>query len=174
VKKKKELTKILEEVVYLSTQNRPEVEWLQEIYKRFMIEQDVIKKADGDIKLYELMYGRKPNKSSEIIKIRFWRTGQHLPADRKQMAMFAKALGMNEGEKMYFTQALMDKSDMVFMDNDKLSDIYIARHKVMQTLIDEYLVKIYPLRKIELGITESNVEGSIRHMIILYPMKIRD
>ena len=48
--------------------------------------------------MYERMYGRAPKKDSEVLKLRYWRTGKCMPGNREHCLLFGKALELSETE----------------------------------------------------------------------------
>ena len=69
--------------VDLSREKRPEVTWIQGIYKRFQEKTGITEKNAADSLLYEKMYCSAPARPSDTLKIRYWRNGQHVPISSK-------------------------------------------------------------------------------------------
>ena len=105
---------IAEECLALGKEERPEIGWLNQVYDRFRKENGWIGKSEADKLLYMKMYASEPEKPSDTLKIRYWRTGRHLPAGREQCLSFGKALGLSEEEQRYLIQGYYDRSDQVF------------------------------------------------------------
>lgn len=143
---------------------RPELLWLQEMYRRFCARVGTTKKEEADVLLYQRMYGKRPEKSSDILKIRYWRTGRHLPANRDQCRRFGDALGLEEEERKYLFQVYWDRCDQVFYPEEPKGDVYVERTAYMQNLIQEYLWKIPPSRMLDLKLNPQEIEMHLRHL----------
>lgn len=143
---------------------RPELLWLQEMYRRFCEREGIIKKAGGDILLYQRMYGKMPEKNSDILKIRYWRTGRHLPANREQCSKFAEALGLGEKEKKYLFQGYWDRCDQVFYTEESEEEVYAERTGYIRSLVQEYLWKVPTSRVLDLNVNPREMEMHLRHL----------
>lgn len=161
---KKRIDNIIEKTIRLSSEERPELKEMTTIYKKFMRDNNIASKEDTDIFIYEKMYGILPNKKSEYIKIRFWRTGLHMPANREQANMFIKALGTDENTKKFLLMEYMDRCDRAFSKMQKDDNLYRERMNLMNNMIDEYLMKIHPSFLLEQSINQKNVRKSLRHI----------
>lgn len=87
---------LVEQCLKKEKELRPELLWLQKMYERFCEREGAVKKGEADRILYQRMYGKNPEKSSDLLKIRYWRTGRHLPANREQCRRFGEALGLEK------------------------------------------------------------------------------
>ena len=152
-----------EECIRLSKQERVEVVWLKKIYDRFRKEMGSLSKQEADNLIYEKMYCVSPTKTSETLKIRYWRNGQHVPSNREIGLAFSKALNMTETEQRYFIQAYYDKADVVFSSDD-CSEMYLERKKHMSDLVTEYFRKTHPEKLYRLKISPDMIENNIRHL----------
>ena len=146
---------------------RPETEWIQHRVNRFAEKEGICSKAEIDRLIYEKMYSRIPEKK-DTVKIRYWRTGHHLPSGRKEALLFAKALQLDEKERAYLLQACMDKSDLVFEEapdqENPLNTLYKDRVDLMETMISEYIAQIPPARMIQLKIPYERLAPYARHL----------
>ena len=159
-----ELKKILDGILLESHNVRPEVLWLQKQYLLFMKESGLSTKRDSDAFLYEKMYAALPENNSQMTKIRFWRTGHHVPSDRKQLLMFGKALGLTGEDQQYLLQAYADRSDLVFDESSVGCVQYQKRREIMDELIQEYLGKLHPAEQWKYGILSKDPLPSLRHI----------
>ena len=159
-----ELKKILDGILSRSLDVRPEVQWLQRQHLLFMEKNGLTSKRDADILLYEKMYAALPELDSQITKVRFWRTGHHVPSDRKQIMMFGKALGLGGEDQKYLLQVYADRSDLVFDASSAGSDCFLERRKIMDTMIREYLSKIHPMERRKYGVAAEDLLPSLRHI----------
>ena len=98
---------------------RPEKQWLGRMYDRFREANRSLGKAEADELIYMKMYAQIPGKPSDTLKIRYWRTGRHLPVSREQCLSFGKALDLSEeeisGEKEIVKDLGADSLDIVEM-----------------------------------------------------------
>ena len=159
-----ELKRILDDTILKSLDIRPEVTWLQKKYDCFMRENGLTSKLEADALLYEKMYAALPERNSQMTKLRLWRTGHHIPSDRNQILMFGKALGLGGEDQRYLMQVYADRSDMVFDAASAGSAIYQERLKVMETMIQEYLMKLHPAELIQFKIFSNDPLPSLRHI----------
>lgn len=88
---------------------RDETKWIQRQVDRFAAAEGIRGRAETDRAIYERMYAKAPL-PKDMVKIRYWRTGQHLPSGRREALMFAGAIGLDAGETEYFLQACMEKA----------------------------------------------------------------
>lgn len=154
----------------LSQSERPEVLWLKEIYERFQKLTGCREKKEADNLIYEKMYFSAPVKPSDTLKIRFWRTGRHVPSNRDICLRFGKALNMTEAELDYLIKGYYDRSDCVY---EKLTDsvTWRQRKKVMDEMVSEYLQKIHPGELFRLKIPSCSAENNIRHLYFTDALK---
>lgn len=159
-----ELKKILDGVLLRSLEVRPEVRWLQRQHLLFMKENGLTTKKDADGFLYEKMYAALPEQEAQITKIRFWRTGHHIPSDRKQLMTFGKALGLSGEDQLYLLQVYADRSDLVFDASSAGDSRYRERRGIMDTMIREYLDKLHPMERRKYGVLSEDPLPSLRHI----------
>ncbi len=88
---------------------RPELYWLTQIYESKRRER-ALKKAEMDALLYEKINKKAPEKLHNVLPIRYWRTGHHIPINRKTALEFGNALELSEEEMHYFITVYLDKS----------------------------------------------------------------
>ena len=159
-----ELKRILDDILLKSLDVRPEVQWLQKQHVLFMEKNGLTAKRDADTFLYEKMYAALPEQDSQITKVRFWRTGHHVPSDRTQLLMFGKALGLSGDDQQYLLQVYADRSDLVFDASSADSALYQERCRIMDTMIGEYLSKLHPMERRKYGISSEDPLPSLRHI----------
>lgn len=162
---KSQIIALAKACISLRNKGRPEVEWIQRIYDRFRKEYRLPGKAETDRFIFEKMYSRIPEKASDVLKIRYWRTGRHIPGNRTQCLSFGRALELSGEEMNYFIQRYYDRSDQVFESvPDKDDLVYWERRAFMEVLVDEYLMKIHPSRRLQMKISRKAMEHHIRHL----------
>lgn len=146
---------------------RPEAEWIQKRVDRIADIEGIKSRAEMDQLIYEKMYARAPKKT-ETTKIRYWRTGHHLPIRREEALAFARVLQMDQEEINYFLQACMEKSDLVFEEPPEPEHgsyfQYIARTALMEDMISEYIAFVPPARMFQLDIPYENLSAYARHL----------
>lgn len=160
-----EMKKLAEECMELACRERPEVQWLKEKYREFMRREGIAGKEEADKCIYKRMHGEMPMKPQDILKIRYWRTGRHLPVNHEQCVAFGRALGL-EGEDMrYLLQGYYDGCDEVHQEESAdMQSIYWKRRKAMQRLVEGYLRGISQSRLERMNITRSALWHSMRHL----------
>ena len=143
---------------------RPEVVWLKERYGEFMRREGFSGKEAADRCLYERIYGIRP-KRQDTLKIRYWRTGWHLPASYGLCAAFGRALRLDREEMRYLLQGYYDSCDRIYEEEPSDSrSAYWLRRKAMKDLTDRYLRSIPQNRMRQMRITERSLEHSMRHL----------
>ena len=120
-----------EECLMRGQEERPELVWLKERYDRFRKKYELLGKQEADRLIFEKMYSNVPQKSSDTLKIRYWRTGHHVPSNREQCLAFGKALDMNPEELDYLLRRYYDRNDMVFDEVSAERPEYRERRKLM-------------------------------------------
>lgn len=161
------ITELAAEVLLREAQCRTETDWIQKMVDRLAEAEGLKSRAETDRIIFEKMYGRAPEKT-ESTKIRYWRTGHHLPAGRDEALLFAEALGLDRAEKDYFLQACMEKSDLLFETPPEPGDgqysRYRERRELMETMISEYIAFLPPARMFGLNIPYKNLGAYVRHL----------
>lgn len=163
----KTMERFAEECVRLSEMPRPEVLWVKARYDRFRDKHRIFSKEEADQIIFERMYGRTAKKPSEILKIRYWRTGKHLPVNREQCQSFGKALELNQEDMLFLLQGYYDRSDRVFEAGDSKDLVYRARKELIDSLVEEYLGKVHPNQFQQLHITPNSLRKNLRHIYFM-------
>ncbi len=162
---RKEMEALAAETLDSQFQERPELAWLKKQYGQFMRREGISSKSAADIRLYERIYNCTPQKESDLLKIRYWRTGRHLPANYSQCRMLGQGLGLGEKELRYLMQGYFDSCDSVFStESDRLQADYQERRSQMELLVDRYLARI-PQKRLELlNIPQDALRHNFRHL----------
>ncbi len=165
-----DVIQLANQIIYKEPKRRPEADWVQQIVDRFAKAEGVSGRTETDQLIYKKMYG-KAAKKTDTVKIRYWRTGHHLPSSREEAIRFSKVLQMSQSETIYFLQSYMEKSDLVFdiLSNfEESSDyIYKQRRLLMETMISEYIAKIPISRIVQIGIPYEKLAIYTRHLYCL-------
>lgn len=141
----------------------PEKQWLKRVYDRFRAENGQMGKAAADELLFRGMYAAEPDKPSDTLENRCWRTGRHLPVNREQCEMFGQALNLSEGERRFLIQGYCDRCDRVFEAGTEEA-VYRERLAILEELRREYLDKVHPAMKRQLYHAGAKMEHSLRHL----------
>lgn len=155
------------EVILREPVRRPEAVWIQQRADRLAESEGIRSRAETDQLIYEKMYARAPKKT-DTTKIRYWRTGHHLPSGRGEALAFAKVLQLDSDEKIYFLQACMEKSDLVFEtvpgpDHPSFAQ-YEKRVSLMEDMISEYIAFVPQPRMFQLDIPYEKLGSYVRHL----------
>lgn len=130
--------RLLEECLRLGRRERPELRWLKNVYEERRREYR-LDKASMDAFLYQRIHGHVPEKSSRILKIRYWRTGHHVPVNRNMGLAFAQALELPPEQVRYLLMEWMDKSEEVWESvPGSEQSIYWERRERLKTLSEGY------------------------------------
>ena len=161
---------LAKECVALSKEERPELAWLKGIYKRFQDNCGIWEKQAADCLTYEKMYSCAPARPSDTLKIRYWRTGRHVPVSRDQCLMLGKALEMNREEMEFLIKSYYDKNDQSFEGREDYP-VYQKRKELLEDMVMEYLKKIHPGRRRQMRIAKRSLENNVRHLYYMEAMK---
>lgn len=162
---REETIRLAMECMALQHGERPEVQWLKEKYQEFMRREGIGGKEEADKCIYRRMYGKEPVKQQDILKIRYWRTGRHLPVNHGQCISFGRALGLDGADLRYLLQGYYAGCDEIYQEESPdMQSVYWKRRNAMQRLADGYLRKMPQARLEQMNITRSTLEHSIRHL----------
>lgn len=160
-----EMTGLAIECMGLGGRERPEVQWLKEKYREFMRREGIVGKEEGDRCIYRKMYGEMPVKQQDILKIRYWRTGRHLPVNHRQCVAFGRALGLDGEDMRYLLQGYYDGCDEVHeQEPADMQSVYWKRRRSMHRLVEGYLRGISQSRLEQMNINRGALEHSMRHL----------
>ncbi len=152
---------------------RPETDWIQQRADRLAKKEGIKSRDELDRFLFEKMYGRAPEKM-ESVKIRYWRTGRHLPSSREAARDFAQALDLDMREADYFLKACLERCDRVFHKKpdptDEAYPVYVRRRQLMEEMLSEYIAQIPPARMIQMNVPYKNLSAYARHLYCLDAM----
>lgn len=156
---------IARDCIAMEQQERPELLWLQRHHMHIQKKYNLKNKQDTDRFLYERMYGQQPKKTSELMKMRYWRTGRYTPGNREQCLLYGKALELSEDEIRYLLQNYYDRSLEVFdPETCQESKSYQEKTLYMRRLIDTYLHRLSKETLSFYKVSETELESSLRHL----------
>ncbi len=160
-----DVTELAEECISLGKVARPELSWLKSRYDRVRSRYHLKNKTETDKYLYERMYGNAPEKESEYLKIRYWRTGKYMPGNRRQCVLFGKAMELSETEMEYLIQQYCDRGLNAYDPAVCQSDgEYHRRIEYLQEIVETYLRNISKQRLEYLRIPERKSDVFLRHL----------
>ena len=160
LKQRKKILQLARECVEMSEKVRPEVTWLSEVYDRYRKRNGIRKKADADILISQRMHG-----VSAPLKVRYWRTGKHIPLNREQCQKLGMALELEKKEMEILFQRYYDRADRIWQDEPDAEDkVYRERRERMEALQKEYLIKIDPDRFLHRSVTHGKQKENFRHL----------
>ena len=159
----KRILALAEECIRLGKQERPEKQWIGRMYERFRAANGMPGKAETDGLIFRKMYGNAPEKASDTLKIRYWRTGRHLPGSREQCKAFGRALELSADETQYLIQGYYDRCDRVF-ETEEPDAVYLERIRLLGQLKQEYLDKVHPVIRLQIYQAGTELEQSLRHL----------
>lgn len=162
---RKEMEALAAEALDSQFQERPELAWLKEQYGQFMQREGISSKSTADLRLYERIYNCAPQKESDLLKIRYWRTGRHFPANYHQCRRLGQGLGLGEKELQFLMQGYYDSCDRLFSAEwDQTQTDYQKRHSQMELLVYCYLDRIPQKRLEQLNIPPGTLRHHLRHL----------
>ncbi len=167
---KEKLVCMAEKCIQMSGEERPELTWLKAFYEQFRNRCMPSGKLEADRLLFEKMYSRMPQKPSDTLKIRYWRTGRHTPVNREQCLMFGKAMEMNDKDLDFLIKNYYDRNDRIFEEGSE-NPVYLERKRQMEMLALEYLKKIHPRQRIQMNVSRASLKNNIRHLYYMEAMK---
>lgn len=151
--------------ILLGAKERPELGWLKKRHEQIQKKYKFKSKLETDAFLYYRMYGHAPNKVSDTLKLRYWRTGKYTPGNRTQCLLYGNALELSESEKNYLIQNYYDRNLNVYTSqNLETSRLYYARRECLNTLTASYLAKLSEGRCKSLNIPNGQEGHYLRHL----------
>ena len=128
-----------------SEQESQERIWIRERFEDVAQSQGVSGRGALDRLVFERLYGRQPEKSTEQLTVRYWRTGRHKPQSREQCLALGRALGLEGPDMSFLLQGYYDSADIVFSSADTDGPVYRRRRRYLEGLEEQYLAMAHPL-----------------------------
>ena len=133
---------LAKECVKASQGERPEVRRLKNIYEELRKAKG-LSRAGMDALIYQRIYGKEPERTSSTLKIRYWRTGHHVPVNRDTALAFARALELPSRDTSWFLTAWLDKSLEFYPEAPPRQDLlYWQRRRRLEDLASGYLERM--------------------------------
>lgn len=151
--------------IHQKPKERPELLWLRGHHEQIQKQYHQKSKTDTDRLLYERMYKQAPQKQSELLKLRYWRTGRSTPGNREQCILYGKALELSENEMQILIQCYYDRSMEVYLSpKDCAIPDYLKKLSNMKQLTDTYLQKVTSDKLEKLNIYPGKISHYLRHL----------
>ena len=165
----KETLDWLEKTLALCTESgweSREAAWIRERFEDVARSQSLSGRGALDRLVFERLYGRQPEKSTEQLAVRYWRTGRHKPQSREQCLALGRALALNPADEAFLLQGYYDSADMVFNAADYEDPVYRRRRRYLEDLVAQYLAMVHPLELECLNIPWEKSGEYLRHCYV--------
>lgn len=160
-----EVAKLAKKCILLGNEKRPELEWVRKRYEWIQEKYNLKNKTETDRFLYERMHGRSPEKTTEFLKIRYWRTGKYVPGSREQSLLFGKALELSKEEIRFMMQGYCDRSEDIYGTAESQHNRKCRERKAYLKKIAEEYIRNVPEEKLEsLHVPKEKAEMFFRHL----------
>ena len=144
---------------------RAELEWLKQKHLHFMRMYRFTNKKTADIFLYRQIYGRDPKTENDLLKLRYWRTGRHLPVSHELCSAYGKALRLDKAGQTYLLQGYYDSCDRLYETENMQDPLYRKRRILLEHLVENYLSNITEERLAQMKIyCHSQLIHNLRHL----------
>lgn len=140
--------------------------WIRERFEDVARSQSLSGRSALDRLVFERLYGRQPEKSTEQLPIRYWRTGQHKPQSREQCLALGRALELEPTDAAFLLQGYYDSADRVFSPADREDPVYRRRRRYLENLETQYLAMVHPLTMEQLHIPWERAGAYLRHCYV--------
>ncbi len=143
--------------------SRPEIKWLDMQYAALLKQKRFSSRRKADEYLFQQIYGKNARSETELLKIRYWRTGQHLPVNYETCLALGRALELDEDAIRYLLQGYFDSCDRRFETSSE-DPVYLCRKNYMEDLIRRYFSNIPEERIRSLRSSRKNMHRYLRHL----------
>ncbi len=143
--------------------NRPEIKWLDTQYAALLKQKRFSSRHKADEYLFQQIYGKNALSETELLKIRYWRTGQHLPVNYETCLALGRALELDENAMRYLLQGYFDNCDRQF-ETISEDPVYLRRKHYMEDLVRRYFSNIPAERLHSLRGRSKNIRQYLRHL----------
>ena len=165
---------LAKDCVKASQGERPEVRRLKNIYEELRKAKG-LSRADMDALIYRRIYEKEPERASSTLKIRYWRTGHHVPVNRNTALAFTKALELPDQDSSWFLAAWLDKSLECYPEEPPRQNlVYWRRRRRLEDLAFEYLTRMSerpPTHLNGIRLLEGGPLSNLRHLYYVDPLQ---
>ena len=140
---------IVTQCVALGTEPSFEDLWIQKMFDRITVKYGLPGRMETDLFVSRRLRGKG---SSTQLKVRYWRTRQHLPENREQCIQLGRALELSHEEMVILLQRYYDRShcefrrdyldqeqDWIRSDQDSM---YHTRQKCVNDALEQYMQRL--------------------------------
>lgn len=123
--------------------------WIQKMFDRITVKYGLPGRMETDLFVSRRLGGKD---SSNQLKVRYWRTRQHLPGNREQCIQLGKALELSDEEMVILLQRYYDSSDCEFRRDHPGSEqgwirsdrdsLYHSRQKFVNDALEQYMQRL--------------------------------
>lgn len=166
---KKDTLDWMERTLALCTQSGQasrEALWVRERFEDVARSQSLRRRGALDQLIFARLNGRQPEKSTEQLAIRYWRTGRHKPHSREQCLALGQALELGPADTAFLLQGYYDSADRVFSAADREDPVYHRRRQYLEALEAQYLAAVHPLTLERLNIPWEKPGEYLRHCYV--------
>ncbi len=159
------MTHLAHSCIALKQSERPELQWLNEKYQKLIQQVGLKNRGAADQYIYAQIYHKPPENLQDIIKIRYWRTGRHLPVNYALCAAFGKAMHLDDAGQRFLMQGYYDSCDQMYAEEpSNKASAYWGRRNSMERLVNAYLKRIPLTRLAQLKIQSEMRCHNLRHL----------
>lgn len=165
----KETQDWLENTLALCTESEwesRETAWIRERFEDVARSHNLNGRGALDRLVFERLYGRQPEKNTEHLAVRYWRTGRHKPQSREQCLALGRALALTPADEAFLLKGYYDSADIVFDTADYQDPVYCRRRQYLEDLETQYLAMVHPLELERLNIPWEKSGEYLRHCYV--------
>ena len=159
------LITLAEECITRSNKIRPEIHWIETRYHELQERHHLTKKSDTDKLIFRKMYGTDPVSATNTTKIRFWRTGRHLPTSHEECLAFGRALELSSSDMDIFLLHYLDGCRVIYETaSENNTGNYLQKCAMLDNLVQTYLDEIPEHTLTQYSIPTENRKPYFRHL----------
>lgn len=123
--------------------------WIQKMFDRITVKYGLPGRMETDLFVSRRLGGKD---GFTQLKVRYWRTRQHLPGNREQCIQLGKALELSDEEMMILLQRYYDSSDCEFRRDcpdpaqrwirSNREPLYHTRQKFVNDALEQYMQRL--------------------------------
>ena len=144
-------------------QKSPELRWLADRFEDVGRNLSITRKGEIDELVLRRLQSEAPCTKTQVLKVRYWRTGRHKPKNRAECLHLGQVLELDDEQMLYLIQHYYDSADMIFDKSDRDHPLYQERVRVFEDLEKQYLMNAYPDLLEQMGIPWDKPMPYLRH-----------